>query len=129
MHNPAKDAVSQNILFYLNYAISPTKTRIHFSVLATSNSPNVFLRSLAPGLSIVEDGTENKSGSSNMRYFIGKPTQSHQNRKKTQESLWKSENHHGPGGNQKISYFPVDSILFLFLFLILILFLFLFISE
>ena len=65
-----------------------------------------FLRSLGPDLSIVEDGTENKSGSSDMRYFIGKSTQSHQNRKKTIKI---------PMGKWKSSWSPRESKKMIFL--------------
>ena len=103
MHNPAKGTVfTKNSLFYQNTLLSLLERGSTFlsSQLRTPQG-TCFLRSLGPDLSIVEDGTENKFESSDMRYFIGKCTQSHQNRRKSPESLWKSENHRGPRGNLK----------------------------
>ena len=96
MHYPAKDAVFIKIYYFITISLLSLIERGFFSDLEISDPPGkVFLNSLAPDLSIVEDGTAINSGSSNMRQCIGKPTESHQNRKKSWNPNQKSGNHWG----------------------------------
>ena len=68
MHYPAKDAVFTKIYHFITISLLSLIERGFFSGLPTSDPPKegVFC-SLAPDLSIVEDGTEINSGSSDMR--------------------------------------------------------------
>ena len=79
----------------------PCTSDIYLSVLTITNPPGkVFLRSLGPGLSIAEDGTWNKFGSTYIRHFIAKATESRQICKKNTK-----KNHHFGGCTPKLWFF------------------------